>query len=262
MQVANSTTFNRTFNSNSNSYRQTNVTDVSSSVDKKGDFQSFMKTPADNGVQQARSGSSLAQKGVLNLRASSLQKSSLQELPQSLKANILPEFDTRNPPEIIRGIMAPAAGAANSDGFDSFNGSAYNDFIDSEMASRKDDLGFEHTFAMPSEGVEQKRRILHEQTPQTAVFKVGDSIIGSLNEKGFVDINANLLEQADASGINRDSLKPFYSYDQMSNTDSDKVQTMLQHLFGENLKVEHFSGAEMPTLQVIRSEAKAEVLPL
>ncbi|WDD99328.1 hypothetical protein [Thalassomonas actiniarum] len=158
--------------------------------------------------------------------------------------------------------FAPGTGPTNAEAFELFNGISYSDFINSEIGGRKEALANEQMLGLQRDDAEQKRRILYEQVPQTAVFKVGGSIVGSLNEKGFVDINANILEQADARGIDREALQAFYSYDEMSNTDSDKMQAMLEDIFGGDIEVQQFSGSDMPSLGAVRNDAKAGVLPL
>lgn len=158
--------------------------------------------------------------------------------------------------------FSPGTGPTNAEAFELFNGMSYSKFVDSEVNSRIDSLTNNQKLSMQREEAEQKRRILYEQVPQTAVFKVGDSIVGSLNEKGFVDINANIINQADARGIDREALQAFYTYDEMSNTDSDKIQAMLEDIFGSDVSVQKFSNKDMPSLGTVRNDARARVLPL
>ncbi|NRA52978.1 MAG: hypothetical protein HRU23_02435 [Gammaproteobacteria bacterium] len=149
-------------------------------------------------------------------------------------------------------------GPTGAESFEIFNGYSLSSYVDEEV------LNMENSYYLNLQKADdlEKQRILYNHAPQTAVFKVGGEIVGSINEKGYVDINLNIKEQADAKGIDRESLKPFYSYDQMHDTDTASMMAMLSEVFGEDVEVEQFNQDNMPTLAQTRSKASAQVLPL
>ena len=149
-------------------------------------------------------------------------------------------------------------GPTGAEAFEIFNGFSLNTYVNQEVQA------MENSYCLNLQRADdiQKQRVLYNQTPQTAVFKVAGEIVGSINEKGAVDINVNIKEQADAQGLDRESLKPFYSYDQMHDTDTASMMAMLREVFGDDVDVEQFNQDNMPTLAQTRRKASAQVLPL
>jgi hypothetical protein len=139
-----------------------------------------------------------------------------------------------------------------------FNGTSLNAYINNEIQDREQSYKAE----LQRTDEAQKQKLMYNQTSQIAVFSVGDTVVGSINEKGYVEINNNILGQADANNIDRESLKNFYSYDQMSNSDIGTVTEMLRNVFGDDVNVDSFANGNRPTLEDVRSNSKATLLPL
>jgi len=149
----------------------------------------------------------------------------------------------------------PGEGPTNAEAFELFNGLPFNDFIEREYQVSLDSYNKNQRHLEENE----RQRVLYQQTPQTAVFSVGDTVVGSINEKGFLDINRNILKLADEQGVDREQLKSFYSYDEYSNTHTEKVTSMLKSIFGE-VDVSKYQGENMPTLAEVKIQAKTSPL--
>jgi hypothetical protein len=139
-----------------------------------------------------------------------------------------------------------------------FNGSSLSDFVNNEIQLREQ--SYQEGLHRSEEA--QKQKLMYNQTPQLAVFSVGDTVVGSINEKGYLEVNDNILRQADANNIDREALKDFYSYDKINNTDIGSVKEMLAHVFGYDITVDSFDVGSRPTLEEVRNNSKATLLPL
>lgn len=139
-----------------------------------------------------------------------------------------------------------------------FNGGKLSTFINNEVSSREQNYQKE----LHRTNEFQKQRLMYNQTPQVAVFSVEDTIVGSINEKGYLTVNRNIIEQADRQNIDREALKSFYSYDEINNTDIESVKAMLVTIFDNNVEVDQFKKSERPTLMDVKNNSKAKLLPL
>ena len=151
----------------------------------------------------------------------------------------------------------PGEGPTRAEAFALLNGLSFDEFINSQV----NQMTADYQESLQLADAQQRQKLMYEQVPQSAVFRVGDTIVGSINQQGYVDINANVLAAADARGVDREAMKDFYSYQKMHDSDTQTIESMLRDVFGEEVNVEQFDEDSMPLLAEVRNQAKANALP-
>ncbi|WP_125779578.1 hypothetical protein [Pseudoalteromonas rubra] len=137
-------------------------------------------------------------------------------------------------------------GPANSDVFELFNGRSYQAFISEQVASRKE---AEYTQQLAQDEA-YRRKLMFEQSPQTAVFRVGGEVVGSMDDKGFADVGQALTSLADERGIERTQLKSLFAVD--FDRTPDEYKALLSDVFGDDVQLDTFSVEQAPSRAEVR----------
>lgn len=151
----------------------------------------------------------------------------------------------------------PGEGPTGAEVFEMFNGMSLNEYVDRQVEMMSGQYQQDIQLAEK----QHKEKIMYEQVPQKAVFSVGGTIVGSINPQGYVDINSNILDQADAKNLDRELIGDFYSYKKMHDTNTQTVESLLRDVFGDDVDVTHFDDTNMPSLGDVRGSAAAKVIP-
>ena len=148
-------------------------------------------------------------------------------------------------------------GPTRAEAFVMFNGRSFANFVDSEVHSRQQDLAEHQRLIAKS----QLKRNQFNQVAQSAVFRVNGNAVGSISDKGYVTINApNLIQETDSSGLERESIKGFFHWGSMNNTDSLTVESMLRKVFGDAVDVESFAEGSMPTRGEVGEQSRRQFM--
>ncbi|RZM78256.1 hypothetical protein [Pseudoalteromonas rubra] len=143
-------------------------------------------------------------------------------------------------------FFEPGEGPTNADVFEWFNGRSYQAFISEQVASRKE---AEYTQQLAQDEA-YRRKLMFEQSPQTAVFRVGGAVVGSMDDKGFADVGQALASLADERGVERTQLKSLFTVD-LDRT-PDEYKALLSDVFGDDVQLDTFSIEQAPSRAEVR----------
>ncbi|AOT07590.1 hypothetical protein [Pseudoalteromonas luteoviolacea] len=138
-------------------------------------------------------------------------------------------------------------GPTNAEAFEMFNGSTYQAYSQKQIAIHKETEFNE----MLAQDQAYRRKLMFDQTPQTAVFRVGGQVVGSMDEQGFADVGQKLTTMADQRGIERDQLKPLFTLD--FDRSPEDFKAMLHNVFGDDVQLETFSSQQAPSRAEVRN---------
>ncbi|MDC3211113.1 hypothetical protein NQU47_00920 [Pseudoalteromonas distincta] len=188
--------------------------------------------------------------GYLNHDGSFSGKSGIETIlseskgdPQSLKRLVEEKYPSNGSVE----VFSLGKGPTNAEVFELYNNKSYKSFVSNEINTLKD------AQASEQQSIDNfmRRKLFFEEAPQTSVFKIGDDVVGSMDESGFLDIGQRLMKVADERNISRDQLKPLYSLN-FEHTSAD-YKGMLTNIFGSDVKVENFEALGAPTRSEVRT---------
>lgn len=138
-------------------------------------------------------------------------------------------------------------GPTNAEVFEMFNGSSYQAYSQEQVAIQKESEFNE----MLAQDQAYRRKLMFDQTPQTAVFRVGGQVVGSMDDQGFADVGQALTTMADQRGVDREQLKSLFTLD--FDRSPEDFKAMLNDVFGDDVQLETFSSQQAPSRAEIRN---------
>ncbi|MCG7534583.1 hypothetical protein [Pseudoalteromonas sp. OOF1S-7] len=143
-------------------------------------------------------------------------------------------------------VFESGEGPTNAEVFELFNGRSFQVFIKEQVASRKET---EYTQQLAQDEA-YRRKLMFDQSPQTAVFRVGGVVVGSMDEKGFADVGQALTALADERGVERAQLKSLFTLD--FDRTPDEYKALLSDVFGDDVQLDTFTVEQAPSRAEVR----------
>lgn len=148
--------------------------------------------------------------------------------------------------EVFQGSNRPT----NAEIFERYTGRSFQSFVAEEITSRQ--------HASDQAKLEQdqylRNKIMFDQAPQVAVFKVEGQIVGGIDENGLADMGRKLLDIAQQKGIDNAELEPLFMIDPKRSP--SQVAKLFTQAFGADAEVEYFTPSNAPTRAQIRQQSE------
>ncbi|MCF2910064.1 hypothetical protein L1285_17255 [Pseudoalteromonas sp. DL2-H2.2] len=165
--------------------------------------------------------------------------------PEKIKQLVAQHF-----PDARVEFYAEGKGPTNAEVFELRYGETYEDFVREQVQSHSDHYLTDQINAEEN----YRRKLMFEQTPQTSVFSVDGRVVASRDEKGFVDVGQPLLAEADARGIERETLKELFRYS--PERSPEDYQALLNQVFGDGVELHNYDATAAPTRAEVRELAE------
>lgn len=136
------------------------------------------------------------------------------------------------------------------------NDSTWDDFVGEQT---------ENMFGVQSSRVKgmiqrQESLVNYNASSQSAVFTVGGVIVANEHSNGIHIDQNNLVQEAEARGIEREQLNQFFTLTALQETDSQTMKDMLESVFSDDVDMQEYFGNNMPTGVDITEKSRAQYI--